>query len=377
MPISRPFNSEPHPVHWFRDHYQANRLALKPPYQRNPVWAARQKNFLIESVLLGVPIPEIYIHEVPAPQSAAGGEHTAQLQQFGYAVVDGQQRIRTILQFLGLDTDPEEAEFLDFTLDKLDPDKSKWYGKGFADLVPEDQQDFLQYPFQCRVLHTNDDTKIREMFTRLNKYQMALKPQELRNAIYQGPFAKLSVRLADDSFWDENRIFTKASLRRMSDVEMISELLIGILHGPQGGSPKAIDNYYVQYEDYEDEFPEQPVAEAAYRETLKKMSAIFPKLRESDVRWHNRADLYTLFVLIGSLYRSGLRLPQSKVAAVRRKLVKFGNEVTTRLSEPRAKVSKQAVAYARAVEKGVNDRHRRVMRHEALHQLIGTFFEKQ
>jgi hypothetical protein len=49
-------------------------------------------------------------------------------------------------------------------------------------------------------------------------------------------------------------IFTAQSLRRMTDVEFVSELLIGILHGPQAGNARAIDEYYVQYEDYDDEY---------------------------------------------------------------------------------------------------------------------------
>lgn len=373
--MERRFTSESHPIHWFRDKYREAKLTLKPPYQRNPVWAARQKSFLIESVLLEVPIPEIYIHQVALQQSAGAAPVPVQMQEFGYAVVDGQQRIRTVLQFLGFESDPEEAEFLDFKLDKLDA-TSPWFGMGFTGLSPDDRQKFLQYPFQCRVLHTDDEHQIRQMFARLNKYQMALKPQELRNATYQGPFARLSAQMADDPFWDDNRMFTKAVLRRMADVEFVSELLIGILHGPQGGSAKAIDAYYVQYEDYEDEFPEQRDAQNAYKHALDKISTLFPRLNDSNTRWRNRADFYSLFVLIGSKYRSGSVLPATRIASVRRALGEFGDQVTKRLTEPKAKVSKEAVAYARAVEKGVNDRHRRAVRHESLEILLTEYFKE-
>src|SRR3990172_4161939 len=55
------FNSTEQPVIWFRDRYLAGELVLKPPFQRQPVWTAKQKSHLIESILLGLPIPEIYI----------------------------------------------------------------------------------------------------------------------------------------------------------------------------------------------------------------------------------------------------------------------------------------------------------------------------
>ena len=48
-------------VAWFRDRYLEGLLDLKPPFQRKPVWSKKQKHFLIESVLLGLPIPELYL----------------------------------------------------------------------------------------------------------------------------------------------------------------------------------------------------------------------------------------------------------------------------------------------------------------------------
>ena len=74
---------------------------------------------------------------------------------------------------------------------------------------------------------------------RLNKYTLPLKPQELRNATYPGPFAKLSEQLADDDYWAVNRIISPARIRRMGDIEMMSDLLIGLLH-PFMGSGSTI-----------------------------------------------------------------------------------------------------------------------------------------
>lgn len=52
----------------------------------------------------------------------------------------------------------------------------------------------------------------------------------------------------------------------MKDIEFASELLIGVIHGPQGGSAKNIDKYYARYEDYDDEFPGQRVAVRRFEE---------------------------------------------------------------------------------------------------------------
>src|SRR5439155_17107472 len=284
------FNSNEHPLNWFRDRYRDNTLKIKPPYQRKPFWAARQKCYLIESILMGLPVPEIYIQQTTSPE----GETT-------YAIVDGQQRVRTVLQFIGSETDPDVQEFNKFVLDKLG-DSSKWKNLSFADLEPEEKRVFYGYRFAVRYLNTDSDDEVRDMFRRLNKFLTPLKPQELRNATYMGPFIQLAVKLADNEYWAENRIVTPASIRRMGDVEFISELLIGVLHGPQGGSERIIDEYYIQYEDYEDEFPQQRRVHKLFEETLSTIQQILPDIKET--RWSNKTDFYTLFVGLASLLRT-------------------------------------------------------------------------
>src|SRR6266699_6455146 len=132
------------------------------------------------------------------------------------------------------------------------PPESDWRNKSFTDLSDDEKKGFYGYKFAVRYLNTESDPEVRDMFERLNRFLTPLKPQELRNSRFTGPFVQLTVKLADDEYWAENRIVTAAQIRRMGDVEFVSELLIGVLHGPQGGSAKVIDEYYVQYEDYED-----------------------------------------------------------------------------------------------------------------------------
>lgn len=213
------------------------------------------------------------------------------------------------------------------------------------------------------------------MFRRLNQFQTALKPQELRNAIYLGPFVQLVNKLADEPFWSDNKIFTPQSLRRMSDVEFVSELVIGILHGPQAGNPRAIDDFYVQYEDYDDDFPQQREALDWYNETLRIIQLIFPKLGESGTRWRNRADLYSLFLVVGEFLRLHGTLPTQNTSPLRKELQRFSDEVNRRLADDHAAVRKPAGEYARAVEKGVNDRHRRSTRHDQLRTVIQQYFK--
>ena len=302
-------------VSWFRDQLQAGNLSLRPPYQRKSIWSARQKCFLVESMLLDVPIPEVFV------------QASTKVGVVSYNVVDGQQRIRAALQFVGVDPDPDEQEYNGFPLDKLKAD-SKWVNLKFTELSEEDQTRFIRYRLAVRELQTDSDDEVRGLFERLNRYQAPLTAQELRNAVYTGPFLRLSVRLANDEYWSENGLVTPAVIRRMGDVEFISELLIGVMHGPQGGSSRIIDDYYGQYEEYDDEFPGQNSTQKLYAESLALVRKLVPAIKGK--RWGNRTDFYTLFVCIASLHRDHAFL-SSKSRKVSKVLSSLASGVDARL----------------------------------------------
>ena len=356
--------SRPQGIAWFQDHYKAGRLELRPPFQRKPVWTDKQRSFLIESLLMDIPIPEVYVQ---VTQSEDGTEQ--------YGVVDGQQRLRTILQFVGIerDKDREDGDYNQFALERL-PETSTFKDKTFADVTGEDRKKFFQYEICVRFLYTDDRRVVEDVFKRLNKFTLPLKPQELRNATYHGAFAKLSEQLADDEYWAVNRIVSPSAIRRMADIEMMSDLLIGLIHGPQGGSAKIIDEYYEQYEQYEDEFPEQNRIKRRFMKVLDTIKRLFPDIEET--RWGNRADFYSLFVALGTLFLQH-GLPRKSEKKLTAKLLAFAQEVDERLEQPTAKTSDESKNYARAIEKGSNDKARRVDRQEALAEIIQPFLRKK
>ena len=90
--------SAPQAISWFREHYIGGRLTLRPPFQRKPVWTDKQRCSLVESILLDIPIPEVYVQVTQDDEGSAT-----------YGVVDGQQRLRTILQFVGLENEADQG----------------------------------------------------------------------------------------------------------------------------------------------------------------------------------------------------------------------------------------------------------------------------
>jgi hypothetical protein len=182
----------------------------------------------------------------------------------------------------------------------------------------------------------------------------------------------VSESLADDEYWAENRIVTAAAIRRMADIEFVAELLIGVIHGPQGGSAAIIDDYYQQYEDYEDEFPDQKQGTRVFGETLALMKSLFPDIKTS--RWSNKTDFYSLFVAVASLLRAGNAVV--KVTPMRKALDRFESEVEKRIQDEHTRVSKNVSDYVRAVAKGANDKSRRGARHQALLPVLSLHFSK-
>ena len=357
--------SAPQSISWFREHYIGGRLALRPPFQRKPVWTDKQRCSLVESILLDIPIPEVYVQVTQDEEGSAS-----------YGVVDGQQRLRTILQFVGLENEADQGAGDNNNLFKLDnlPKTSLYIGKGFGDLNPEQKKKLFSYEICVRLLHTENQAEVEDVFKRLNKFTMPLKPQELRNATFHNAFAKLAETLADGEYWAVNRIVTPASIRRMGDIEFMSDLLIGLIHGPQGGSAKILDDYYEMYEANEDEIPGQAKLKHLFDETLLAVKATFPDISEVD-RWSNRADFYSLFVALGSLLDK-MTMPKA-VKSMRTSLEEFAGEVDKSLENPNSAVSAGAKRYARAIEKGSNDKARRSVRHEVLVTLLMPFLKKR
>jgi hypothetical protein len=149
------------PVYSIRQRKQ--RIDPKPAYQRGAVWSLERKQLLIDSLLRGYDIPKIYLRAMPP-----GGN-------FEYEVVDGQQRLRTIWEFLE-NAFPLGKDSIDFDgMENLD-------GKYFDDLSA-DQQDMIgSFSLTIADIRDASDIEVRELFLRLQE-GASLTPPEKRNAM--------------------------------------------------------------------------------------------------------------------------------------------------------------------------------------------------
>lgn len=334
-------NTSHQTVAWFSDQAKLERLDLKPPFQRRPVWSNEEKSFLIDSMLRGYPVPEIYL------QSGSIGENDT------LAVVDGQQRLRACLEFLAGDF------AISFNVEKLKPlydlADTPWFGKRYSGLTPEERERFRRYKLIVRDIEGVDDTQVRHMFHRLNQSNFALNAQELRYSIYSGGLLVCAETLVKRDEWQHFRIFTKLQQRRMLDTEYITELIIGYLHWPQNKKDN-IDNYYRQYADV---FPfEQEVVEVFDR-TLRRLGEVFPEARFGGTRWYRKSDFYTLFLALARGQIADSLRPRD----LRSALTTLGALVDSSEGPDEAEA---VTIYREAVGRAATDRARRVRREAAL-----------
>ena len=177
------------------------RLVVQPDFQRQFVWDAKRSSRLLESALLGIPIPIIYLSEEPD-----GKEY----------VIDGQQRLTSFFSFL----DGSFPDGSEFTLNGLKVFR-ELNGKKYSELL-DTLQDAIRY-FKLRTVtfkRESDPNLKFEIFERLNTGSVSLNDQELRNCIYRGPFNNLLKEMSEDADFTHLLGLTKPD-RRMKDIELV------------------------------------------------------------------------------------------------------------------------------------------------------------
>lgn len=154
--------------------FDEGNLIVQQDFQRRDVWDNVKKSRLIESMLRGIPIPSIYVEEV---------------EEGKYVVIDGQQRINSIIEYLNEDFGLRGLSLLEGLMNK------KYNNiKGIQE---------LNVRFQDAKIHviiiTSENEEIKyEIFDRLNTGAVKLTAQELRNCKYHGEYNDLIKELAED-----------------------------------------------------------------------------------------------------------------------------------------------------------------------------------
>ena len=193
-------------------------IDLDPAFQRRDAWNDKMRSLFIESILLGVPIPQIVLAERNTEKG------------FSYIVLDGKQRLTSIMKFSQASSDYES-----FRLGQLDVLKSL-NGKTYNTLPDKERNRFDNRTIRAVVIRgwTSEST-LYSIFLRLNVGSLTLSPQELRKALHPGPFVdyidELSIKMNSYQYL----LGKNSPDKRMRDTELLLRIF---------GYKFNIDNYH-------------------------------------------------------------------------------------------------------------------------------------
>ena len=186
-------------------------IKLDPEYQRRHRWTDETSSGLIESLILNIPIPLIYIsQDVDVDQEVAS-------EMARYSVIDGQQRLTAINRYL-------LGQFPLIGLTVL----SNLNGSYYKDLPPFLIRRLEERTLRCLRIDSTVDAQVKyDIFERLNSGSVRLEPQELRNAVSRGEFNKLIKELAQTPSFrkllqiDNDDPKSNKKVQKMEDVELV------------------------------------------------------------------------------------------------------------------------------------------------------------
>lgn len=178
---------------------------LKPELQRNYIWDKVEASRFIDSLLLGLPVPSIFLANTPEDRKL---------------IIDGYQRIMTVYDFVsGIWSGDNKI----FKLSNSEKINSRWRGKAFKELESVEQRKIRATTIHSIIFEQsmpkNDDTSLFQIFERINTGGRALNSQEIRNCVYQGALNRLLFILNAEDEW--RALFGAEIDPRMRDMEFI------------------------------------------------------------------------------------------------------------------------------------------------------------
>ena len=180
---------------------------VKPELQRKYVWNKKAASRFIESLLLGLPVPSIFLANIEP-----SGKRL---------IIDGYQRIRTLYDYIheGVWGGDESL----FRLVNSDVINERWRNKSYNELSEDDKRRLRNYTIHAIIFEQKqprNDTGLYQVFERINTSGIILNAQEVRNCVYQGDMNSLLFRLNNNPKWRKLYGSVKEDAR-MVDLELI------------------------------------------------------------------------------------------------------------------------------------------------------------
>jgi hypothetical protein len=315
------------------------KLIVRPGFQRRLVWTNKDKEYFIDTVLRGLPFPEIFV---------CTGERDAARSTRNKWLVDGQQRMTTLRDYAAGSKD---------LLYKTVP--------RFANLTTEQKEKFLETNVAVRDLQRVTPSQLKEIFTRINSTNYVLKSMEKRNALFSGAMKLYCDALSEQPFFKTHNVFSEGRRKRMEDLAFSVILVSTILGGYFNRDAKNAEFL----ERYNDDFPDQEKIQF-------ELDVVFSKIEECDLAKSPEAwkptNLFTLIVeLHHAIHEKKLLVDANKL---KDELFTFYAYVhalqKSKPAMPTDENSDDVFNYWKASRTAANDKHSRIRRAEIISNLI-------
>lgn len=324
----------------FCEGLRRNEIRVDRRYQRSEkVWPDSAKSFLIESILLGFPVPKLFLHQ----QTDRVSRKTV------HDIIDGQQRSVAIRAFA------DDALRLARNLELEDA-----AGRTYSELPAELQDRFLSYSLGIDRFVNTTEEQVRDIFRRINSYEVPLNAEEQRHARWQGEFKWYIYHLSHelDSYFAEFGTFSDSQLVRMQDMKLLAELSHALLHGISTTNKRTLD---ALYRDYDEQF----VQTEDFSEKIEDAVEIVDSL--SAIHRTGLMKPYSMYALLLALIHAEASIPSLASNGAGGKGVAATSTCEQRLSILAAALDEDEVprrvrAFVKASEKGTNVKAARATR---------------
>jgi hypothetical protein len=346
-------------VYW----YENGHLNLSPPFQRDSVWNERDRQKLIESILRKYPIPAVFFR-----RRQEDGE-------IYFDVIDGKQRIESILMFMGKIRGQRFWTKVQLLSDD-EPERWDWH------LLCRKERQHLVTGYEIPTIEVDGDlADVIDLFVRINSTGKALTAAEKRNAkYYNSAFLREAGRLAAryTDYFCKQRILSASQVARMKHVEFICEIMVSLHQEDVINKKTALDSVMK---------PGSLTAAQVARLRAKTVFALnrvrrmFPDIHRT--RFSKISDYYSLVVLIAKFEAERLILSDRRRNKLAWELLTaFANGVDdVRLRQKKAQGSKSGQElyreYLLTVLEGTDEISHRRKREEILRNLLHSLFERR
>lgn len=244
------------------------KLTLRPDFQRKFVWTHEHQEAFIDTILNGLPFPEIYVCE---------GNVDVQKLRTTRLVIDGQQRLTTIRNYIEGKHERPPTKILPY-----------------QSLSIAQKENFINYQIVMRDLGKVDEETTREIFRRINLTKFKLDDVEIHNAVYDGHFIQAAKTILENVELESYGVFRESEFTRMADLHFILLVMATIENGGYFAQDREVEP---RVSSLNDEYPNKDHMIALI---LKTFATIKDLDLPVDSMWFRKSNFFTLVVEIAT-----------------------------------------------------------------------------